>query len=152
MEAAVLRGRDGEEQVGLAVVLGVVLDGLRQPQSGQAGPGDHAGLGVGHRDAVIDVGGTLGLAGVEGLFVGLGVGDIAVGGLQLHQLRDDLIPVGGGHIQCDGLGVEQFRNTHGVFSSYQSSLKSFSMSAFLASPRLNAVALPQAVPRRRAVL
>ena len=71
MQAAVLRGRDGEEQVGLAVVVGVVLHRAAQPQRGQTGPGDDVALGMGHRDAVVHVGGAFFFAGVECLFIGL---------------------------------------------------------------------------------
>ena len=60
-------------------------------------------------------------AGVEGLFVGVLIGDIAVGRLQSSVTAP----------------------RHIVASSA-------SISAFVARPRLNAVALPQAVPRRRA--
>ena len=91
MQAAVFRRCNGKQQVGGAVIFGVVLHRLCQTQSGQAGPGDHIGLGVGHRDAVVHIGRTLGLAGVEGLFVGLLVGDVAMGGLQLHQTAQDLL-------------------------------------------------------------
>ena len=91
MQAAVFRRCNGKQQVGGAVILGVVLHRLCQTQSGQAGPGDHSRLGVGHRDAVVHIGRALGLAGVESLFVGLLVGDVAVGGLQLHQTAQDLL-------------------------------------------------------------
>ena len=91
MQAAVFRRCNGKQQVGGAVILGVVLHRLCQTQSGQAGAGDHIGLGVGHGDAVVHIGRALGLAGVEGLFVGILVGDVAVGGLQLHQTAQDLL-------------------------------------------------------------
>ena len=91
MQAAVFRRCNGKQQVGGAVILGVVLHRLCQTQSGQARPGDHSRLGVGHGDAVVYIGRALGLAGVEGLFVGLLVGDVAVGGLQLHQTAQDLL-------------------------------------------------------------
>ena len=86
MQAAVFRCCNGKQQVGGAVILGVVLHRLCQTQSGQAGPGDHSRLGVGHGDAVVHIGRTLGLAGVEGLFVGILVGDVAVGGLTAQDL------------------------------------------------------------------
>ena len=91
MQAAVFRRCNGKQQVGGAVILGVVLHRLCQTQSGQAGPGDHSRFGVGHRDAVVHIGRALGLAGVEGLFVGILVGDVAVGGLQLHQTAQDFL-------------------------------------------------------------
>ena len=91
MQAAVFRRCNGKQQVGGAVILGVVLHRGAQPQGGKAGAGDHIGLGVGHGDAVVHIGRALGLAGVEGLFVGLLVGDVAVGGLQLHQTAQDLL-------------------------------------------------------------
>ena len=91
MQAAVFRCGNGKQQVGGAVILGVVLHRGAQPQGGQTGTGDHIGLGVGHGDAVIHIGRALGLAGVERLFVGLLVGDVAVGSLQLHQTAQDLL-------------------------------------------------------------
>ena len=91
MQAAVFRRCNGKQQVGGAVILGVVLHRGAQPQGGKAGAGDHIGLGVGHGDAVVHIGRALGLAGVEGLFVGILVGDVAVGGLQLHQTAQDLL-------------------------------------------------------------
>ena len=91
MQAAVFRRCNGKQQVGGAVILGVVLHRSAQPQGGKAGAGDHIGLGVGHRDAVVHIGRALGLAGVEGLFVGILVGDVAVGCLQLHQTAQDLL-------------------------------------------------------------
>ena len=91
VQAAVFRSGNGKQQVGGAVILGVVLHRGAQPQSGQTGAGDHIGLGVGHSDAVIHIGRALGLAGVECLFVGLLVGDVAVGGLQFHQTAQDLL-------------------------------------------------------------
>ena len=91
MQAAVFRSRNGKQQVGGTVVLGIVLHRAAQPQRRQTGPGDYIGLGVGHRDAVVHIGGSFGLAGVEGLFVGLLVGDVAMGGLQLHQTAQDLL-------------------------------------------------------------
>ena len=90
VQAAVFRGSNGKQQVGGAVILGVVLHRGAQPQGGQTGTGDHIGLGVGHGDAVVHIGRALGLAGVEGLFVGILVGNVAVGGLQLHQTAQDL--------------------------------------------------------------
>ena len=85
------------------------------------------------------------------VFVGFAVGDVAVGGLQFHQPVDDLRLISCGLIQCNGLRSKQFCNTHsGSPSIYQIILSSFSISAFVASPTLNAVALPQAVPRRSA--
>ncbi len=65
VQAAVFRGGNGKQQVGGAVVLGVVLHRGAQPQGGQTGAGDHIGLGVGHGDAVVHIGRALGLAGVE---------------------------------------------------------------------------------------
>ena len=103
MQAAVFRRGDGKQQVGGAVILGVVLHGLCQPQGRQAGPGDHVGLGVGHRDAVVHIGGTFGLAGVQGFFVGFLVLDVAVGGLQFHQAAQDLFLIVQRLIQRDGL-------------------------------------------------
>ena len=91
VQAAVFRGGNGKQQVGGAVILGVVLHRGAQPQSGQTGAGDHIGLGVGHSDAVVHIGRALGLAGVERLFVGLLVGDVAVGSLQFHQTAQDLL-------------------------------------------------------------
>ena len=91
MQAAVFRGSNGKQQVGGAVILGVVLHRGGQPQGSQTGTGDHIGLGVGHGDAVVHIGRALGLAGVECLFVGLLVGDVAVGSLQLHQSAQDLL-------------------------------------------------------------
>ena len=103
MQAAVFGGCNGKEQVGLAVILGVVLHRGAQTQGGQAGPGDHIRLGVGNGDAVVHVGGSLILPGVERFLVGFCVGDVAVGGLQLYQPGEDLVPVGGRGIQLDGL-------------------------------------------------
>ena len=103
MQAAVFGGCNGKEQVGLAVILGVVLHRGAQTQGGQAGPGDHIRLGVGNGDAVVHVGGSLILPGVERLLVGFCVGDVAVGGLQFYQPGEDLVPVGGRGIQLDGL-------------------------------------------------
>ena len=91
MQAAVFRGGNGKQQIGGAVILSVVLYRGAQPQGGQTGAGNHIGLGVGHSDAVIHIGRALGLAGVECLFVSLLVGDVAVGGLQLHQTAQDLL-------------------------------------------------------------
>ena len=91
MQAAVFRRGNGKQQVGGAVVLGVVLHRACQPQRRKAGPGDHIGLGVGHRDAVVHIGGALSFAGVERLFVGILVRDVAVGGLQLHQTAQDFL-------------------------------------------------------------
>ena len=151
VQAAIFRRSDGKQQVGLAVVLGVVLHGCGQTHRGQAGAGHAGGAGVRYRDAVIHVGGRFGLAGVEGFFVGFAVGDVAVGGLQFHQPVDDLRLISCGLIQCNGLRSKQFCNTHsGSPSIYQIILSSFSIFAFVASPTLNAVALPQAVPRRSA--
>ena len=157
MQAAVLRGRDGEEQVGLAVVVGVVLHRAAQPQCGQTGPGDDIALGMWNRDAVVHVGGAFFFAGVECLFIGLFVQNVVVGGLQLHDLVDDLILIGCCNIQRNGIQGEKRGDTHrGILLSFvqsvtaQSAASSASISDFLASPRLNAVALPQAVPRRRA--
>ena len=91
VQAAVFRGGNGKQQVGGAVILGVILHRGAQPQSGQTGTGDHIGLGVGHGDAIVHIGRALGLAGVECLFVGLLVGDVAVGSLQFHQTAQDLL-------------------------------------------------------------
>ena len=91
VQAAVFRGGNGKQQVGGAVIFGVVLYRSAQPQGGQTGAGDHIGLGVGHGDAVVHIGRALGLAGVECLFVGLLVGDVAVGSLQFHQTAQDLL-------------------------------------------------------------
>ena len=91
MQTAVFRSGNGKQQVGGAVILGVVLHRGAQPQSGQTGAGDHIGLGVGHSDAVVHIGRALGLAGVERLFVGLLIGDVAMGSLQLHQSAQDLL-------------------------------------------------------------
>ena len=91
VQAAVFRGGNGKQQVGGAVILGVILHRGAQPQSGQTGAGDHIGLGVGHSDAVIHIGRALGLAGIERLFVGLLIGDVAVGSLQFHQTAQDLL-------------------------------------------------------------
>ena len=117
MQAAVLRGGNGKQQVGGAVVLGIVLHRGAQAESRQAGAGDAGRFGVGHGDAVVHIGGALRLAGVEGLFVGLFVGNVAVGGLQFHQTVDDGGLIRRGHVQRDGLCGKQFRDTHGVFSS-----------------------------------
>ena len=103
VEAAVLRGRNGEEQVGLAVVIGVVLHRLLQPQHGQTGVEHHVALGVGHGNAVVHIGGAFRLAGIERLFVGGLVHDVVMSGLQLHQLVQDLLLRGSGGIQCNGL-------------------------------------------------
>ena len=112
VQAAILRRGNRKQQVGFAVVIGVVLDRGAQPQRRQAGAG-HAGCaGVGHRDAVVHVGGCLGLAGVEGLFVGVLIGDIAVGRLQINELVKDGGLIRGSDIQRDGLRGEQFRDTH----------------------------------------
>ena len=91
VQAAVFRSGNGKQQVGGAVILSVVLYRGAQPQSGQTGAGDHIGLGVGHCDAVVHIGGALRLTGVECLFVGFLVGNIAVGGLQFHQTAQDLL-------------------------------------------------------------
>ena len=91
MQAAVFRCGNGKQQVGGAVIFGVVLHRGAQPQGGQTGTGDHIGLGMGHGDAVIHIGRALGLAGIERLFVGLLVGDVAMGSLQLHQTAQDLL-------------------------------------------------------------
>ena len=91
VQAAVFRCSNGKQQVGGAVILGVVLHRGAQPQGGQTGTGDHIGLGVGHGDAVVHIGRALGLAGIECLFVGLLVGDVAMGGLQFHQTAQDLL-------------------------------------------------------------
>ena len=112
VQAAILRRGNRKQQVGFAVVIGVVLDRGAQPQRRQAGAG-HAGCaGVGHRDAVVHVGGCLGLAGVESLFVGVLIGDIAVGRLQINELVKDGGLIRGSDIQRDGLRGEQFRDTH----------------------------------------
>ena len=106
MQAAVFRSRNGKQQVGGTVVIGVVLDRGAQPQRRQTGTGDYIGLGVGHRDAVVHIGGALRLTGIKGLFVGILVRDVAMGGLQLHQTADDLLLIGQSLIQCDGLRGE----------------------------------------------
>ena len=112
VQTAILRRGNRKQQVGFAVVIGVILDRGAQPQRRQAGAG-HAGCaGVGHRDAVVHVGGCLGLAGVEGLFVGVLIGDIAVGRLQINELVKDGGLIRGSDIQRDGLRSEQFRDTH----------------------------------------
>ena len=67
---------------------------------------------MGHRDAVVHIGGCLGLAGIEGFFVGVLVSDVAVGRLQINELVDDGSLIRGCDIQRDGLRSEQFRNTH----------------------------------------
>ena len=77
VQTAVFRCSNGKQQVGGAVILSVVLHRGAQPQSGQTGAGDHIGLGVGHGDSVVHIGRALGLAGIECLFVGLLVGDVA---------------------------------------------------------------------------
>ena len=91
MQAAVFRCGNGKQQVGGAVILGVVLHRGAQPQGGQTGAGDYIGLGVGHGDAVVHIGRALGLAGVECLFVGLLISDVAMGSLQFHQTAQDLL-------------------------------------------------------------
>ena len=106
MQAAVFGGRNGKEQVSLAVILCVVLHRGAQTQGGQAGPGDHIRFGVGNGDAVVHIGGALRLTGIKGLFVGILVRDVAMGGLQLHQTADDLLLIGQSLIQCDGLRGE----------------------------------------------
>ena len=203
VQAAVFRRGDGKQQVGLAVVLGVVLHGRGQAHRGQAGAGHAGGAGVRYRDAVVHVGGRLGLAGVESFFVGLAVSDVAVGGLQFHQPVKDLRLIGSSFIQGNGLRGKQFRNTHrgspslcfvcdnicwrhlngspwrgvspqcgemsrsdrgararkrwprsglrgGPLARTQIVSNSSLIFSFVASPTLNAVALPQAVPRRSA--
>ena len=106
MQAAVFRSRNGKQQVGGTVVLGIVLHRAAQPQRRQTGPGNYIGLGVGHRDAVVHIGGALRLTGIKGLFVGILVRDVAMGGLQLHQTADYLLLIGQSLIQCDGLRGE----------------------------------------------
>ena len=196
MQAAVFRRGNGKQQVGLAVVVRVVLHRGAQTQGGQTGAGHAGRAGVGNRDAVVHIGGGFGFSGVEGLFVGVLVGDVAVGGLQLHEFVKDSGLVGCRNIQRDGLRSEQFRDTHTfcllrlfllrcrgraypalgfmgnahlwlscgphVFAGADTCigpcksrsthivLSSLSISTFVASPRLNAVALPQAVPSLRA--
>ena len=106
MQASVFRSCNGKQQVGGAVVLGIVLHRAAQPQRRQTGPGDYISLGVGHRDAVVHIGGALRLTGIKGLFVGFLVRDVAMGGLQLHQTADDLLLIGQSLVQCDGLRGE----------------------------------------------
>ena len=106
MQASVFRSRNGKQQVGGAVVLGVVLHRAAQTQRRQTGPGDYIGLGVGHRDAVVHIGGAFSFAGIEGLFVGGFVRDVAVGGLQLHQTAEDLLLIFQRFVQRDGLCCE----------------------------------------------
>ena len=91
VQTAVFRGSNGKQQVGGAVILGVILHRGAQPQGGQTGAGDHIGLGVGHGDTVVHIGRALGLAGVKRLFVGILIGDVAVGSLQFHQTAQDLL-------------------------------------------------------------
>ena len=91
VQAAVFRGGNGKQQVGGAVILGVILHRGCQPQGSQTGTGDHIGLGVGHGDTVVHIGRALGLAGIERLFVGILIGDVAVGSLQFHQTAQDLL-------------------------------------------------------------
>ena len=114
VEAAVLGGCDGKQQVGLAVVLGIVLHRGLEAEGRQTGPGHTVALGVGDGDAVIHIGRALVLAGVKALFVGFLVSDVAVGRLQLHQTVDDLAAVLLGFVQRDGLCREQFRDSHSV--------------------------------------
>ena len=117
VEAAIPGRCDGEQQVGLAVVLGVVLHRGAQAESREAGPGDAVALGVGDGDAVVHIGRAFVLAGVEALFVGLLVLDVAMGRLQFHQTVDDLAAVLLGLVQCDGLCRKQFRDSHSVLLS-----------------------------------
>ena len=65
-----------------------------------------------HRDAVVHIGGRLRFAGVEGLFVGVRIGNVAVGCLQCNELVKDSRLIRRSNIQRDGLGSEQFRDTH----------------------------------------
>ena len=117
VEAAIPGRCDGEQQVGLAVVLGVVLHRGAQAEGREAGPGDAVALSVGDGDAVVHIGRAFVLAGVEALFVGLLVLDIAMGRLQFHQTVDDLAAVLLGLVQCDGLCRKQFRDSHSVLLS-----------------------------------
>ena len=117
VEAAIPGRCDGEQQVGLAVVLGVVLHRGAQAEGREAGPGDAVALSVGDGDAVVHIGRAFVLAGVEALFVGLLILDVAMGRLQFHQTVDDLSAVLLGLIQCDGLCRKQFRDSHSVLLS-----------------------------------
>ena len=112
VQAAVFRCGNRKQQVSLAVIVRIILHRLAQAQGRQTGPCDAGRAGMGHRDAVIHIGGCLGLAGIEGFFVGVLVGDVAVGRLQINELVDDGSLIRGCDIQRDGLRSEQFRNTH----------------------------------------
>ena len=119
MQAAVLGCGNRKQQVGFAVVLGVVLHRLRQAQRRQAGAGHAGRAGMGYRDAVVHIGRCLVLARQQRLFVGGGVSDVAMGRLQCHQLVQDFIAGRERRIQRNGMSRKQFRDTHSYSPSYR---------------------------------
>ena len=73
---------------------------------------------MGYRDAVVHIGRCLVLARQQRLFVGCGVGDVAVGRLQRHQLVQNFIAGRERCIQRNGMSRKQFRDTHSFSPSY----------------------------------
>ena len=106
MQTAVFRCGNHKQQIRLAVIVSIVLHGGLQTQGSQAGAGHAGGACMRHRNAVIHIGGSLRFTRINGSFVRGFVGQVAVGGLQLHQFVNDLRLVRCGRIQHNGLDVE----------------------------------------------
>ena len=106
VQTAVFRCGNHKQQIRLAVIVSIVLHGGLQAQGSQTGAGHAGGACMRHRNAVIHIGGSLRFTRINGSFVRGFVGQVAVGGLQLHQFVNDLRLVRCGRIQRNGLDVE----------------------------------------------
>ena len=172
MQVAVHGGGDHEEQVAGLVVHGAVVHAGVQSHGCQTGALDRLALGVRHRDARLNGGAALGLAGQNGLLVGLHICQIVASHMQADQLVDGRFLIRCAGVQLHAFRSEQICNTHdsrsflsfffwgfdlfagvrfcGSAAHAYALFKRASISGRVASTSENAVALPAALPTRRA--